>query len=502
MKTTWQLLVALLAAGAAFAATAGAAQAAFPGANGTIVFQSNRDGNAEIYTMNSDGTNRVNLTRNPAEDTQPRWSPDGTRIVFVSNRTGSNEIYSMDQAGGDLLRLTSSSANNQRPSWTADGRILFHSDRDGNRELYLMNADGSGLRNLTRSPSDDAYAAGAPRGDRVVFTSDRAGPYELYLLNLNQPDSPPRPITDGESQDFEANWSPSGNDLVFVRFDQSFDSSEIYTVHANGSDLRQLTNTPGRIEFEPAWSPDGTEIVFHACTDLGGPSQHCANYVINRDGTAEAEVTKTPTAPFSDDFNDGVRDPFWHVIQDPGSTVQEVNGRLELAISGSAVPGGQFDQVDAHYGSNCTLPGDFDMQVDYSLTQWPAGDGMFAGLSGIFASAAVFRNSPAIGDSYTAFSGPVAVGIPTMDLSGSFRLVRAGSLLTAYYRGSGDTTWTQLLAAPATPGNAVVGLGLQTPASSFGHRDASVAFDNFRLNGGQLSCPTWWDDDAPDWRAG
>ena len=60
---------------------AGQARAAFPGANGRIVFETNRDGNEEIYTMNADGTNRVDLTRNPADDTDPRWSADGSRIV-------------------------------------------------------------------------------------------------------------------------------------------------------------------------------------------------------------------------------------------------------------------------------------------------------------------------------------------------------------------------------------------------------------------------------------
>ena len=52
----------------------------------------------------------------------------------------------------------------------------------------------------------------------------------------------------------------------------------------------------------------------------------------------------------------------------------------------------------------------------------------------------------------------------------------------------------------ANAGNGVAGIGLQTPAASFGHLDARVAFDDFRLNSGQLSCPSWWDDSAPDWQ--
>src|SRR5262249_20661921 len=87
--------LAVLVALPVMAIADGQAQAAFPGANGKIVFRTNRDGNAEIYTMSADGTNRVDLTRDPAEDVDPRWSSDGRRIVFASNRSGNYEIYTM-----------------------------------------------------------------------------------------------------------------------------------------------------------------------------------------------------------------------------------------------------------------------------------------------------------------------------------------------------------------------------------------------------------------------
>jgi Tol biopolymer transport system component len=158
---------------------AASAHAAFSGHNGRIVFQSNRTGNADIYTMNPDGSNRVQLTTTPSEDVDPRWSPDGMRIAFASDRTGIFQIYTMNADGTDVRQLTTLLGHNRRPSWTADGRILFHSDVDDPaqaRDIFVMNADGSGVTNLTNTPGgDDAYATASPRGSKIVFSSVSAG---------------------------------------------------------------------------------------------------------------------------------------------------------------------------------------------------------------------------------------------------------------------------------------------------------------------------------------
>ena len=291
-------------------ASAGTASAAFRGSNGRIVFRTNLDGNAEVYTMNADGSGRVDLSRNPAEDVDPRWSPDGSRIVFASNRNGGYDVYTMAADGNDLRRLTFTGNNNRRPTWTADGHILFHAGFFLNRAIFRMNADGSGVQQLTPASSDNAYPAGAPVGARIAFSSIRDGTQRLYTMNADGgavqlvTPAPPGP----ETSDVEANWSPRGNDLVFVRFD-SFNGSDLYVVHSDGSGLRRLTNTPDRVEFEPAWSPDGTKIVFHACSGLGTSTQHCVVYVINSDGTGETEIS-TPSIPYLDPFSGDRLDPF------------------------------------------------------------------------------------------------------------------------------------------------------------------------------------------------
>ena len=82
-----------------------------------IAFITNRDGNREIYLMNSDGSNQHRLTNTPKDEQAPTWSPDGRRIAFVSIRNGNSDIYVMDADGGEVTRLTFDPAEDKNPAW-------------------------------------------------------------------------------------------------------------------------------------------------------------------------------------------------------------------------------------------------------------------------------------------------------------------------------------------------------------------------------------------------
>lgn len=82
-----------------------------------IAFQSDRDGDMEIYVMSADRSEIVQLTDNEATDLYPTWSPDGTRIAFASNRDGNLEIYAMNDDGTEQTRMTDNSASDYLPSW-------------------------------------------------------------------------------------------------------------------------------------------------------------------------------------------------------------------------------------------------------------------------------------------------------------------------------------------------------------------------------------------------
>ena len=138
---------------------------------GRILFESNRDGDREIYRMNADGSGQANLTGNSGQDHEPSWSPDGQRIAFRSDRDGNDEIYTMTQSGtrADPPHRSTRPRTPSPPGRRTRSKIVFRSSRDGNAEIYVMGTGGAAQTRLTTvsqfdgHPDWQALAPGYPR---------------------------------------------------------------------------------------------------------------------------------------------------------------------------------------------------------------------------------------------------------------------------------------------------------------------------------------------------
>jgi Tol biopolymer transport system component len=179
-----------------------------------IAFESNRDGNFEIYVMDVDGNNQRNLTNNPALDMCPSWSPDGQMIAFESNRDGDWEVYVMDADGNNPRNLTNKPicdwgpvpSDDDSPSWSPDGRMIaFDSSREGLGRIYVMDADGNNQLRLTNNPiwNDDAPVWSLD-GKMIAFMSDRDDDHEIYVMDVDGNNQ--RRLTNSTGQDNGASW--------------------------------------------------------------------------------------------------------------------------------------------------------------------------------------------------------------------------------------------------------------------------------------------------------
>jgi Tol biopolymer transport system component len=114
--------------------------------NSKIAFLSVKDSNSEIYIINEDGTNLIRLTSNAIADTDPEWSPDGSKIAFCSN----GDIHIIDINTMQDIHLTEGTDYDSEPAWSPDGlQIAFTSESNNTKEIYIITIDGGKKTQLT-----------------------------------------------------------------------------------------------------------------------------------------------------------------------------------------------------------------------------------------------------------------------------------------------------------------------------------------------------------------
>ena len=239
-------------------------------------------------------------------DGYPTLSPDGKTLLFESDRTGNSELYTMNMDGTNLKQLTVNDANDDSPTWSPDGKkIVFTSERDDNPEIYIMDADGKNSKRLTSTPGDDSHPKFSPDGLRIVFNSARTTPdlktdwgkqhIEIFTMKIDGSDV--KQVTSFKTVTTYASISPDGTKLLYRKvintwgfnwdLSTSARNSEVFVMNIDGTGERNLS---GNAAFDgwPVWTPDGR--VIFASNRTGVPSRS-ALYVVNADGSKLQIIT-------------------------------------------------------------------------------------------------------------------------------------------------------------------------------------------------------------------
>ena len=236
--------------------------------SGKIAFVSDRDGNNEIYLMDTDGSNQTNITNSVADDWAPTWSHDSKKIAFTSNRDGDNEIYVMNSDGSNVIQLTNNSNEDDRPKWSPDAkRIIFYSNRDGDDEIYIMDADGKNQRNLTNHQGFDGYpCCWSPDGQKIIFTSER-GKYPdsmfklLYTMNVDSDQASrllPSLGIGGAETLVGTDWSPDGKYIAYTTHGLGYQEMHLFNIESQSGAGRLISsflgsNITGSFSSDSEW---------------------------------------------------------------------------------------------------------------------------------------------------------------------------------------------------------------------------------------------------------
>lgn len=220
--------------------------------------------NPDIHLLDARQGITINLTRHPAWDAAPAWSPDGEWIAFASDRSGRQSIYVIHHLGGSVRRITPNVGGAYTaPRWMQDGARLLFFEVGRNDVIYTVNADGSDFRQIA---GDDPAASividlaidpggisrsRSPDGSRIAFMTYRNQVWGVYVASRADRTDARLLATIGRYGDTPV-WSPDGSRVAFIAYRGGM--TDLFVANADDGALARLTHDRS-VDAFPVWRP-------------------------------------------------------------------------------------------------------------------------------------------------------------------------------------------------------------------------------------------------------
>lgn len=274
-----------------------------------IAWVSNRTGEHQIWVMNADGSNKVQITQGPALHGWPRWSPDGTRLVYwgFDSASGAHSIGTCLADGSAGRTVVTSGDYLDSPDWHPNGRdIAYGAVTNGNWDVWMADVepDQVELHRLTQSPEMESNPLWHPDGSAIAYKVVPSGEYNLTIEKIMTFENGYAAPTVHQWKSVQAiqmyDWSPDGSKISYTAEILTNASGEerisyaavVEDVTFNDGDITPGTPiiVAGRKTLGdrgPVFSPDGTQVAFWAWDK----SYRATLWVANIDGTNLRQVT-------------------------------------------------------------------------------------------------------------------------------------------------------------------------------------------------------------------
>ena len=219
-----------------------------------IAFVATKTGFKEIYTIEVDGSNLVQLTRDSSISVSPALSSDGSLLAYTGYQSGYADVYQISLASGSRQRILKYPGTNSGASYSPDSnRLAVTLSKDGNPELYVTDSGGGSARRLTATPGVESSPTWSPDGREIIYSSDQGGRPMLYRISASG--GLPQPLRTGFGYNTEPNWSPDGKRIVFN------------TRGGGGFAVACLDLSTGQVRTlcegqDPVWTANSRHIVF------------------------------------------------------------------------------------------------------------------------------------------------------------------------------------------------------------------------------------------------